>query len=165
MKKLVATLGLLAVSTAGFAKIIAEEPTVMTTQGEAVKVSNLCVNGDKVETAAEMSYCLKSERVFVRDGNEGQADGYFETRCLESAYGKLSHPINYMKAVCNRERYRDSGTPMLSDCTYTYVPAVLPTSYTFPVYKTTGKVTEADTTTGQGVKFLYNRTVTLPTCN
>lgn len=149
-----------------YGKIISEEPSILTSQGVEIKVSEFCVAGDEVQTKSEVEYCTKKEKYWVQDnGSKKHSDGYWEYKCIESEVAKLTHPIKYTKATCHRELIREGDDRYLSDCTYTYAPAVLPTSYTFPVYKVTGRRGDADIFTGQGVKKLYDKTVNLPACN
>ena len=154
------------VNLAMAAGIISEEPSILTSQGVEVKVSKFCIAGDKFETSLPVEYCSKKERVWVQDnGSRRRSDGHFETQCVETSFGKLSHPINYMKAKCKRERLRDNGGDWyLGPCKYTYSPAKLATEYTFPVYKITGRRTDADVMTGQGVRLLYKKTVSVKNC-
>ena len=148
------------------AGVISEEPSILTSQGVEVKVSKFCIAGDKVETKLPVEYCSKRERVWVQDfGSRRRSDGHFEYQCIATKYEKLSHPIKYMKAKCKRELIRDNGGDRyLGPCKYTYSPATLATNYTFPVYKITGRRTDADTMTGQGVRLLYKKTVSMKNC-
>lgn len=162
MKTIIA-LTVLLTSSAFAAKIISTEPSIVSTQGVKVKVSNLCVNGDQVESKVAVEYCTRSERVLVPARRRSEST--FETVCLESEIGKLTHPINYMKATCHRELIREGDDRYLSECTYTYAPAVLPLSYTFDIYKTTRSQTDYDVMTGQGLRKIKTKTVNLPACN
>ena len=164
MKTLLAV-GLLITSSA-FAKIISEEPSILTTQEVKVKVSNFCIAGDKVETKTAVSYCTEYNKVWVRDnGAGGRSDGHWNYECVASEFGKLSHPIKYTKATCHRELIREGDDKYLSPCTFTYAPATLATSYTFNIYKTTRSQTDYDVMTGQGLRKIKTKTVNLPVCN
>lgn len=165
--KTIVTLALLVSASAFsyFGRTITEEPTIVTTQGVKVKVSNFCVNGDKFETKTPVEYCKRSERVWVQDNGSGRrSDGHYDYKCVETAVEKLTHPVNYMRAICNREILRDSDDRYLGPCEYTYEPATLALSYTFPVYKVTGRITDVDLNTGEAVRKVGNKTVEVNEC-
>ena len=165
MKTIIA-LSLLMTSSV-FAKTVSEEPSILTTQGVNAKVSALCVAGDKVESKEEVEYCTEYDKVWVQDnGSRSRSDGHWSDEGVASEFGKVSHPINYTKAVCHRELIRDNGgDKYLGPCTYTYEPATLDLSYTFNIYKTTRSQTDYDLMTGQGLRKIATETVNLPACN
>lgn len=153
----------LLITSSAFAKIVSEEPSIFTSQKVPVKVSNFCINGDQVETKTAVEYCTDWDKVWSSERR--RADRTPSYVCVATAYGKLSHPIEYTKATCHREYIGYGDNKYLGPCTYTYAPATLATSYTFNVYKTTRGQTDYDLITGQGLRKVETRTVDFPVCD
>ena len=161
MKTIVA-LSLLITSSV-FAKTVTDEQSILTSQGIKVKVSNFCIAGDKIETKTEVEYCTETDKVWSEARR--RSDRRPSYVCVATEIGKLSHPINYTKATCHREFIGRGDNKYLGPCTFTYAPAVLPTSYTFSTYKVTGRLTEYDLMTGEGLRKIKTVTVNIPACN
>jgi len=155
------------ITSSAFARIVSEEPSIRTVEAAVnVKVSNFCINGDKVETKTAVNYCVEYDKVWVQDnGSRSRSNGHWTYECIATEFGKLTHPIEYTKAVCHREYLRDNGgDKYLGPCTYTYEPATLATSYTFNIYKTTGRQTDYDVRSGQGLRKIETKTVNFSAC-
>jgi len=120
---------LFTVTTLANARIVEKTP-VVNFGNESVKVTELCVNGDQIQTKTAVTYCAQYETKFVRIAGHGEREKV--VTCVSNATEVLSRDLDYTAKKCIMWRGKRSE----NDCArYTTITKSIPTSYSYDVVK------------------------------